>query len=133
MKKTTILCPATLTLGLISSKWKAHLLSHISNHSDGLRFGELSRLLPGISRNVLSQSLSELEADGFLIRTEFPEIPPKVIYTLTDIGQDIQQVIQLLADFGLRYMVEEKSKVSMIFGNEKVEQVILEGIESGKL
>lgn len=128
MKKTTILCPATLTLGLISSKWKAHLLAHFGQAKEGLRFGELTRILPSISKKVLAESLNELVEDGFLIRKEYPEVPPRVVYTLSQQGNDVQAVIQVLAKFGLEYM--EKNQVKLLKQYEK--NVIEEQIQIGK-
>ena len=113
-----------MTLGLISSKWKAHILAHISAEPNGLRFGELSRLLQGISKRILTQSLNELEGDGFLIRTEYPQVPPKVVYTLSKLGEDTQPVIQTLAEFGIRYIREYRDRVSNEFGEDKVEEFL---------
>ena len=113
-----------MTLGLISSKWKAHILAHIGAQPDGLRFGELSRLLPGISKRILTQSLNELDNDGFLIRTEYPQIPPKVVYTLSKLGEDIQPVILTLAEFGIKYILNYQDRVSDEFGEDKVDEFL---------
>ena len=79
MRKNSLLCPATLTVGLLSSKWKAHILAHLGGREEGIRFGEFSRLVPNMSRKMLTQSLNELIEDGFLSRKEYPQITPKVV------------------------------------------------------
>ena len=121
MKKSVILCPATLTIGLLSSKWKAHILAHIGLQNDGIRFGELSRLVPKISRRMLTQSLNELVDDGLLYRTEHLQIPPKVVYSLTELGEEVQEVISLLAKFGSKYIERNKEKIIEIYGDKEVE------------
>jgi len=110
-ERNTILCPATLTIGLLSSKWKAHILAHIGLKEDGIRFGELSRLLPEISRKMLTQSLNELVEDGFLTRKAYPQVPPKVVYSLTELGIEVQTVINALAAFGSKYIHEKRKKI----------------------
>ncbi|MGL1884914.1 MAG: helix-turn-helix transcriptional regulator [Reichenbachiella sp.] len=126
MKKTAILCPATIAIGLISSKWKAHLLFQISQFDSGCRFGELSRMLPGISKKVLTQSLIELVEDGFLTREEFPQIPPKVVYKMSLMGKSIEPIILSLAQFGLQYMNDNKEKLGQYFDSIEIENQIVE-------
>lgn len=120
MKSTTILCPATLTISMLSSKWKAHVLAHLGTHPTGIRFGELARLIPGISRRMLTHSLQELVEDGFVVRTEFLQIPLKVVYTLTELGREVQPVIDALARFGGLYLERKADRIEKIYGSKMV-------------
>lgn len=72
-------------IDMISGKWKLRIL-YILSMSQNYRYGELKKNLGDISHKVLSQQLKELEKDGLIIRTEYPEIPPKVEYMLSDMG-----------------------------------------------
>ena len=132
-QRNTILCPATLTIGLLSSKWKVHILAHIGLKEGGIRFGELSRLLPEISRKMLTQSLNELVEDGFLTRKAYPQVPPKVVYNLTELGTEVQRVINALAVFGSKYINENRKKIERSYGTNKVEEQINTALKMGWL
>ena len=86
---------------VIGGKWKVLLLWEM--HGQARRFGELKRLVPGISEKMLIQQLRELEADGLVSRHAFPEIPPRVEYALTRLGTSLNQALTPLADWGERY------------------------------
>ncbi|WP_010516832.1 winged helix-turn-helix transcriptional regulator [Komagataeibacter oboediens] len=92
-------CTVEATLELFGGKWKALILYHL--FEDGvLRFGELRRRLPNVTQRMLTNQLRELEADGLVSRTVFPEVPPHVDYALTELGKTLKPVIQALnADF----------------------------------
>ncbi|MBY4641813.1 helix-turn-helix transcriptional regulator, partial [Gluconacetobacter entanii] len=90
------------TLELFGGKWKALILYHL--FEDGvLRFGELRRRLPNVTQRMLTNQLRELEADGLVSRTVFPEVPPHVEYALTELGKTLKPVIQALKTWGDRY------------------------------
>ena len=84
-------CPITHCLAIIGGKWKPALIFAILNGVN--RFGALQRALPGITKQVLTQQLRELEAHGVLDRHAFAEIPPRVEYSLTDKGRTLLPII----------------------------------------
>jgi DNA-binding HxlR family transcriptional regulator len=85
----------------IGGKWKALILWEL--HGGPRRFGELKRLVPGISEKMLIQQLRELEADELVTRKVFHEIPPRVEYSLTRFGSSLNEALAPLADWGERY------------------------------
>ncbi|MDO4693141.1 MAG: helix-turn-helix domain-containing protein [Eikenella sp.] len=94
-------CPVRTTLGIIGGKWKVLILYHLS--SDTRRFNELQRLLPGITQRMLTLQLRELEADGIVHREVYPQVPPKVEYSLTDFGRTLLPVIEAMHRWGETY------------------------------
>jgi len=89
-------CPITMTVDIIGGKWKPIILwLLLQEHT--LRFGEITRMMPGISLKVLSRSLKELHADGLLVRKAYPEIPPRVEYSLSAKGESLREIIDLLS------------------------------------
>ncbi|MEM9484751.1 MAG: helix-turn-helix domain-containing protein [Cyanobacteria bacterium P01_F01_bin.116] len=100
-KKTkTVGCPVETTLEVIGGRWKVMIIHFLLE--DKRRFGELTRLLGGISARTLSKQLRELEAAGILTRKDFGEIPPRVEYSLTPLGKTLEPVLQSMADWGER-------------------------------
>ena len=87
------------TLSLISGKYKPVILYCLMEY-EPVRFNEMRRYLGGISDKTLSQNLKELEADRLIIRTVYPQIPPKVEYMLTDRGHSLVKVLDGLCDWG---------------------------------
>ena len=77
-------CPVETTLSLISNRWKVLILRDLFTGTK--RFGELKKSLAGISQKVLTANLKDMEADGLLTRKAYPEVPPRVEYTLTETG-----------------------------------------------
>lgn len=92
-------CPLEHTMHLISGKWKLIILWHLSEH-EMLRYGEMKRALGAITDKMLSQQLKELEKDGFVHREAYPEIPPRVEYSLTEHGRSLIPVLQTLSRWG---------------------------------
>ena len=97
-------CPVTRCLAVIGGKWKPVLLFAISNGVD--RFGALRRAIPGITKQMLTQQLRELEEDGVLSRTVFAEVPPRVEYALTDRGRSLLSVVAAMRDWGTQDQAE---------------------------
>lgn len=91
-------CPVEATLDLIGGKWKGVILYHLA--AGTLRFGELQRRLGGITPRMLTRQLRELEADGLILRTVHPVVPPHVDYALTADGESLRPVIAALYDWG---------------------------------
>ena len=91
-------CPFTTTIGLIGGRWKSIIIYLLSDHTR--RFGEIAARMPSISRKVLSEQLKELEADGLINRQQFKEIPPRVEYSLTELGQSLKPILKDMATWG---------------------------------
>ena len=95
-------CPVEATLELIGGKYKALILWHLSENT--LRFSELKKLLPTATAKMLTQQLRELEAHKLLHREVYPVIPPKVEYSLTELGQSLMPVLIAMRDWGSNYL-----------------------------
>lgn len=91
--------PFAYALSLISGKWKMHILFWLWKRQT-LRYGELKRLLDGVTHKMLSSQLKELEADGLINRHEYPQVPPKVEYSMTERGASLMPVLQALCSWG---------------------------------
>ena len=94
-------CPVETTLMLISDRWKVLILRDLFTGTK--RFGELKRSLAGISQKVLTANLKSMETDGLLTRRAYPEVPPRVEYTLTELGESLRPVIAAMFDWGMDY------------------------------
>lgn len=92
-------CPVTYCLSLIGGKWKPVILFCIAGGVD--RFGAMLRAIPGITKQMLTQQLREMEEDGILSRTVFPVVPPRVDYALTDRGRSLLGVVAAMRDWGM--------------------------------
>jgi DNA-binding HxlR family transcriptional regulator len=101
-----IRCPAETTLGVIGGKWKLLILRELL--SGVSRFGALHRRLSGISEKMLAQHLRELESDGIIARKIYPEVPPKVEYSLTASGKTLKPIIDGLHEWGLQHRSSPK-------------------------
>ena len=101
-----IRCPAETTLGIIGGKWKLLILRELL--SGVSRFGELRRRLSGISEKMLAQHLRELESDGIIARKIYPEVPPRVEYSLTVSGKTLKPLIDGLHEWGLEHLSSKK-------------------------
>lgn len=100
-KKALPACPVETTLTLISDRWKALILRDLLTGTK--RFGELRKSLTGISQKVLTANLREMEANGLLTRRAYAEVPPRVEYTLTELGLSLRPVLAALFDWGIAY------------------------------
>lgn len=94
-------CPVEAALDLIGGKWKAVLLFRLMQSTR--RFSELRRLHPNITQRMLTNQLRELERDGLVHREVYPEIPPKVEYSLTPRGETLAPLLNQLCDWGMTY------------------------------
>ena len=91
-------CPVATTVQLIGSKWKLLILRNLLVRP--WRFNELQRDLAGISQKVLTDSLSSLEADGIITRTVYPEVPLRVEYALSPLGETMRPILKALENWG---------------------------------
>lgn len=94
-------CPVATTVALIGSKWKLLIIRNL--RSRPWRFNELKRDLEGISQKSLTDSLRSLEEDGVVVRTVYPEVPPRVEYSLSELGESMRPILDAMEAFGLSY------------------------------
>ena len=96
-------CPMALGINILSGKWKLQILWNIHNQKK-IRFNELQRKLGKITTITLTEQLRELEEQKIIKRTVYPEVPPRVEYSFTDIGQTLELVLKALCDWGKEYL-----------------------------
>lgn len=101
-------CAIEAALSVIGGKWKMCILKHL--RVNPLRYGELKRLVDGITEKMLIAQLRELEADGIVNRTMFAEIPPRVEYSLTERGERLNTVFNALEDWGTEFLGGKQQK-----------------------
>ena len=94
-------CPVETTLTLISDKWKVLILRDLMNGT--MRFGELRKSIGQVSQKVLTAQLRQMEGSGLLTRTVYPEVPPRVEYTLTDLGRSLKPFLDAMRVWGEEY------------------------------
>lgn len=99
-------CPVETTLMLISNRWKALILRDLLTGTK--RFGELKKSVGDISQKVLTSNLRSMEESGLLTRTVYPEVPPRVEYTLTETGYSLKPILDAMVTWGTNY--KEKFK-----------------------
>lgn len=102
MKPRRYSCGLEATLAVIGGKWKPLILFRLSGGP--CRFGEVRRLVVGISEKMLIQNLKEMELDGIVSRMDFHEVPPRVEYTLTEFGMELAKVLRPLCDWGSKHL-----------------------------
>jgi len=95
MKRPGQCCPAESTLRVIGGQWKVPILWHLAV-TGTMRFSELRRALEGCTPRMLTQQLRELEKDGIVLRKVYPQVPPKVEYSLTAEGRSLQPIVQAM-------------------------------------
>ena len=96
------ICPVATTVALIGTKWKLLILRHLLVRP--WRFNELHKSIDGISQKVLTENLRSMERDGIIIRTVYQEIPPKVEYALSELGESMRPIIKSLELWGTNYL-----------------------------
>lgn len=94
-------CPVTRAVKAVGGKWKLIILWRLTHRT--YRFRELGKSIPGITEKMLSQQLREMEHDGLVRRTVFPQVPPKVEYSLTPLGVSLRSILDDLNDWGQRH------------------------------
>lgn len=97
-------CPVATTVSIIGSKWKLLILRNLLLRP--WRFNELKKDLAGISQKVLTDSLRSMEADGIITRTVYPEVPPRVEYALSELGESMRPIIIAMEQWGSAYKKE---------------------------
>ena len=94
-------CPVATTVSLIGSKWKLLIMRNLLARP--WRFNELQKSLDGVSQKVLTDSLRSMESDGIIVRTVYPEVPPRVEYSLSELGESMRPIIKSMEEWGLDY------------------------------
>lgn len=100
-KKELPACPVETTLTMISDKWKVLILRDLLTGTK--RFGELKKSLTGVSQKVLTSQLREMEENGLVERKTYPEVPPRVEYSLTPLGRSLQPIMDAMRVWGEQY------------------------------
>lgn len=98
-------CPIEATVAVIGGKWKTVILHYLSERGT-LRFGEIRRLMPTATQQMIVNQLRELEHDGLIIREIFREVPPRVEYSLTPLGRSLSPILKAMKTWGVKF--EEK-------------------------
>lgn len=103
-------CPVATTVQLIGSKWKLLIMRNLLTRP--WRFNELQKDLEGISQKVLTDSLRSMEADGIITRTVYPEVPPRVEYALSELGESMRPIIASMEQWGVSYKKLAENEVA---------------------
>lgn len=101
-------CPVETTLTLISDKWKVLILRDLLPGTK--RFGELKKSIGHVTQKVLTSQLRQMEKSGLLIRTVYPEVPPRVEYTLTELGYSLKPILDAMWYWGEQYKSKKRTK-----------------------
>ncbi len=94
-------CPVATTVQLIGNKWKLLIIRNLLSAPQ--RFTEFPKTIPGISKKVLTDNLRALEDDGLINREIFAEVPPRVVYSLTDLGKTLKPILDAMMNWGIDY------------------------------
>ncbi len=94
-------CPVATTVLMIGSKWKLLIMRNLLARP--WRFNELQKSIDGISQKALTEALRSMEADGIVSRTVYPEVPPRVEYALTELGESMRPIIKSMESWGMAY------------------------------
>lgn len=100
--ETTNYCPVSATLDLIGGKYKALIIWHLSEKT--MRFSQLHKMIPGATPKMLTQQLREMEAQKLIHREVYPVVPPKVEYSLTELGKSLMPVLVAMRNWGAEYL-----------------------------
>lgn len=101
-KEELPVCPVATTVDLIGNKWKVLIIRELLKGT--YRFNELHRSIEGISQKVLTENLRKLESDGIIQRTVYAEVPPRVEYSLSELGDNLRPIIAAMRAWGLDYL-----------------------------
>lgn len=97
-------CPVATTVQIVGSKWKLLIMRNLLARP--WRFNELRKNLEGISQKVLTDSLRSMEEDGIVIRTVYPEVPPRVEYSISELGESMRPILDAMEQWGIEYKAQ---------------------------
>lgn len=106
MKTELPACPVEITMGLIGEKWKVLIIRDLLTGTK--RFGELKKSVTGITQKVLTNNLRQMEQSGLIIRKVYAEVPPRVEYSLTDLGKSLKPILDSMVNWGEDYRKMQK-------------------------
>ncbi len=105
-------CPVEVTLDAIGGKYKGMILYHLLDGTK--RFGELRKLMPAVTQRTMTLQLRELESVGVLHREVYPVVPPKVEYSLTDLGRSLEPILRLMQQWGAKHMRQVEQAIRAV-------------------
>lgn len=103
-------CPIEATIDVLGGKWRSLIVWHLNK--EVLRFSEVQKIVPGISKKVLSEHLRELEKNEIIERKVSPEVPPRVEYKITSKGRDLGEVLDIMEKWGSNILETEGKKIN---------------------
>ena len=106
VKKELPACPVETTLMLIGDKWKVLILRDLLPGTK--RFGELKKSIENVSQKVLTAQLRDMESNGLINRRVYPEVPPRVEYSLTELGQSLKPILDAMRDWGEEFKAQNR-------------------------
>lgn len=106
-KNKNYTCTFEITIDLIGGKWKPLIIWHLGSKGTK-RFSELKKMIPKVTQKMLTQQLRELEADNLVHREVYPQVPPKVEYSLTDLGKSLMPILSMMCKWGEEYYESTK-------------------------
>lgn len=114
IRRAQQVCPVEVSIAVIGGNWKMTVVKHLTDGSK--RFGELGRAVGSVTPRVLTRQLRELEADGIVHREVFPEVPPRVEYSLTPLGRSLGDLVAELDAWGAAYLATQGDAVDAATG-----------------
>jgi DNA-binding HxlR family transcriptional regulator len=102
VERAADVCPVEVAIAVLGGSWKMTIVKNLTERTH--RFGELGRAVGSVTPRVLARQLRELEADGIVVRTAYPQVPPKVEYSLTPLGETLAPMVRALNDWGRDYL-----------------------------
>lgn len=112
MKANPTNCPAEFTLAMIGGRWKIPIIFHLL--AGRKRFSDLSRAIKGVTQKMLTQQLREMERNGLVMRQVYAQVPPKVEYSLTDLGASLHPVVEAMCEWGEQHGVKGSPKEARV-------------------
>jgi len=109
MEKKPELCRVEDALGILVGKWKPIILLHLLQKGTN-RFSELKRNMPGITQKMLTQQLRELEEEDIIMRKVYPQVPPKVEYSMTEYGRSLEPILEAMHEWGTAHTLHKMEK-----------------------
>jgi DNA-binding HxlR family transcriptional regulator len=110
MEKEPELCRVDDALGILVGKWKPIILLHLMKNGTQ-RFSELKRSMPRITQKMLTNQLRELEDEDIIHRVVYPQVPPKVEYSITDYGRSLEPILEAMHEWGTKHTVHKMEKL----------------------
>lgn len=104
-------CRVATTMEMIIGKWKIAIMLNLL-HYGTMRFSELQHVMPGVTQKVLTSQLRELEQEGIVERVVYPQVPPKVEYSMTEYGKSLQTILEMMHEWGEAHL---QRKTQMLF------------------